>query len=207
MSGKLRSQGADVRSIFIRAPVKFSTPSKKSSTVKKKETITKYDATASSYEELYGEEQEFKYDAVVSFLHKKLDLALDLGCGTGMFLSKLGDFASEMVGADVSRNMLAKAKFKGAHLVLADAENLPFKQGVFDSLFAITVLQLVPNFKKALQEIRRVLKDKGIFVCSFIKKAEESRSLLKELESFGFEKVKVIDDEALKDIIAFTIKC
>lgn len=45
-----------------------------------------------------------------------------------------------------------------------DIQNLPFKDGTYDFIFASHVLEHIPNDRKALQEIRRILKPNGIAV-------------------------------------------
>jgi hypothetical protein len=45
-----------------------------------------------------------------------------------------------------------------------DIQNLPFENGTYDFIFASHVLEHIPNDRKALLEIRRVLKPNGIAV-------------------------------------------
>ncbi|NPB06756.1 MAG: methyltransferase domain-containing protein, partial [Aquificae bacterium] len=56
---------------------------------------------------------------------------LDVGTGTGEVLKKLGSYPHLRVGIDLSEGMLKKAKEKcgECHFLLADAENMPFKEG------------------------------------------------------------------------------
>ncbi|MHC1586232.1 MAG: class I SAM-dependent methyltransferase [Candidatus Hecatellaceae archaeon] len=121
-----------------------------------------YDATAESYDDLYREEQYAKYRAAFKLLgNLKASTILDAGCGTGLLFSQLKGF-KDLVGVDLSRQMLLKAKQKAAsnpniHLVKCDIEHLPFRSGVFNACFAFTVLQNLPNPRKALRELSRVL--------------------------------------------------
>jgi hypothetical protein len=45
-----------------------------------------------------------------------------------------------------------------------DIQNLPFENGTYDFIFASHVLEHIPNDRKALLEIRRILKPNGIAV-------------------------------------------
>jgi SAM-dependent methyltransferase len=57
--------------------------------------------------------------------------ALEVGCGTGLILGRVAEFASEAAGIDLSGGMLAKAAARGLRVVQASATELPFKDGAF----------------------------------------------------------------------------
>lgn len=129
----------------------------------KREVEAYYDVTADSYDRLHGEEQRAKYaEALKALEGKAWKTILDAGCGTGLLFSELGRFES-LVGVDLSRRMLEKArkkiKGKNVHLVRCDVENLPFKPGVFEACFLFTVAQNLPNPLKAFQELGRVARE------------------------------------------------
>ncbi len=84
-------------------------------------------------------------------------LILDVGVGTGRFSKPLSDLGFEMVGIDLSRKMLAKARQKGIrNLILADANNMPFKDRTFDASIIVHVLHLLPNWLSVISEMGRV---------------------------------------------------
>ncbi|RLG57325.1 MAG: malonyl-[acyl-carrier protein] O-methyltransferase BioC, partial [Hadesarchaea archaeon] len=91
----------------------------------------RYDETAKIYDKRYEEIQHAKYRLVLENLPSKIKRLLDLGCGTGMFLNELSSRSEFVVGLDVSSEMLEVAKGRAgrAHLVLADADALPFIDG------------------------------------------------------------------------------
>ncbi len=64
------------------------------------------------------------------------------------------------VGVDISLGMLRRAP-KGLLLVRGDAENLPIKDGSFDSVSIAFGLRNVPDKLAALREFNRVLKPGG----------------------------------------------
>lgn len=85
---------------------------------------------------------------------------LDVGCGTGMIIESLGEIA-EMWGVDKENEAIKICKKRGVKNVLkGSAENLPFKEGVFDVITALDVLEHT-NDEKSLREFYRVLKPKG----------------------------------------------
>lgn len=122
-----------------------------------------YNRTAHIYDLRYENEQRSKFRAVLNNLNVDSDsLVLDLGCGTGLLLSELRG-AKEIVGLDISREMLHRAKrivsvIENIHLVLGDADHVPLRCSHFDLVFAITLLQNIPNPSSTLQEIKRITK-------------------------------------------------
>jgi len=86
---------------------------------------------------------------------------LDVGVGTGRFSKPLSNLGFEMVGIDLSRKMMLKAKQKGVrNLILADAHRMPFNDGTFDASIIIHVLHLLPDWLGVVQEMGRVTKSK-----------------------------------------------
>ena len=106
---------------------------------------------------------------------------LDNGCGTGLFLPKLGEYS---VGLDISSELLSEARSRVKQgLVQADSENLPFRDNVFDSTVSCTVIQNVPSPNLMVSESARVTKPAGLIVISSLKrvyKEDEFRDLFKE---------------------------
>ncbi len=90
-----------------------------------------------------------------------LRLILDLGCGTGGNLSLLRQ-RGQVVGLDSSLTALRYAHKKGvAPLIQADGHCLPFRDGVFDWIAVLDVLEHMDDDRAALKEMARVLKPGG----------------------------------------------
>jgi ubiquinone/menaquinone biosynthesis C-methylase UbiE len=89
------------------------------------------------------EQTRFSYltpDAEIDFVHSVLgesQLILDLGCGTGRTMSLMSDKGGNLIGIDVSRQMLVLARRAGLTVLLASAFHLPFSDGVFDAVISI----------------------------------------------------------------------
>jgi SAM-dependent methyltransferase len=93
------------------------------------------------------------------------ELALDIGCGPGGFLSPLSLRAGRVMGFDLSLGMLARAR-KGtphgqAHLAAADIQALPLVSDSLDVVVAAFMLYHVPHLDRALRELSRVLQSGG----------------------------------------------
>ena len=95
---------------------------------------------------------------------------LDLGCGDGMFTWILATRGARAVGIDIDRRMLraAAARAAGAgvrsRFVEGRVERLPFRDGAFDVVVAVTVLCLVDDVHAAAREAVRVLRPGGRLV-------------------------------------------
>jgi ubiquinone/menaquinone biosynthesis C-methylase UbiE len=77
---------------------------------------------------------------------------LDIGAGDGLITFLLGakGIDNEQSGVDIARS-------KGVDVVLGDVYNIPFKDGEFESVTMIDVLEHLEDPIKALQEVKRVL--------------------------------------------------
>lgn len=93
---------------------------------------------------------------------------LDVGCGTGILLSRLPDDCRR-VGVDISLEMLndAKKRFPEILFIQADMGRLPFRRGVFDSVTCRAVIQHLEKPEASLSQIRMLLRPRGSLV-SFV---------------------------------------
>lgn len=85
----------------------------------------------------------------------------DLGCGSGLALSW---FTGDKIGIDFSRELL-KVAHRGPDYVLADVESSPFRNGSFDLVLCLDVIEHLPSLK-IVEEAHRILVRKGILVLS-----------------------------------------
>lgn len=87
---------------------------------------------------------------------------LDIGCGWGEFAQAFGKKID--MGVDIApRDLYVAAKgsmYK--NLTLADARNLPFSDNSFASVISISTFEHIPNPKKLLSEMYRLIKPSGI---------------------------------------------
>jgi SAM-dependent methyltransferase len=94
---------------------------------------------------------------------------LEVGVGTGRIALPLHRRGRRIVGIDLSLPMLDRYRAKAAALGLpppavlrADATRLPFRDAVADAVLEVHVLHLVPAWRQALDEARRVLVPGGV---------------------------------------------
>ncbi len=93
---------------------------------------------------------------------------LDAGCGTGIFTLDFLDRESQVVGLDISDQMLKHAiKTTSGHSfskIQGDMISLPFKDNSFDKSVSITALEFVADAKSAIDELVRVTRPGGYIV-------------------------------------------
>src|SRR3972149_2213601 len=105
-------------------------------------------------------------DYMISKVLERSMRALELGCGTGGSTAVHARELSELVATDFSREMVRRAAKRRTadrvHFTVADASRLPFRDAAFDAVFSRGVLlSYVPEPRRALREIRRVMRPGG----------------------------------------------
>jgi SAM-dependent methyltransferase len=93
---------------------------------------------------------------------------LEVGCGNGALLQLLKERGLEAVGVDASKSGIERCAATGVRASCLDVstESLPFADDTFDLILSLETFEHLMNPYYALQEIRRVLKQDGRFVCS-----------------------------------------
>jgi len=92
---------------------------------------------------------------------------LDVGCGDGTHSLGAAAAGARVTGVDASPEMLeaarkrAKERGVGAALEVGDARSLPFADGTFDVVLAVTVLCFIEDVDLAIGEMARVLRPGG----------------------------------------------
>ncbi len=135
---------------------------------------------------------------------------MDVGCGSGLFFKEVAAQAELVVGVDVSRKLLLKAKeqveaFSNVFVLQADADHLPFRDGFFGAVFAFTVLQNMPKPSETLNELKRVAKVSGRVVVTGLKKAFPLEYLWMFWMSSGLKVTAFVDDEAVNCYVAVLV--
>lgn len=128
-----------------------------------------YDAFAETYEA--KRDGRSRYHDLLDEL--EIDLALpyvrdqevlEVGCGTGLLLRRFADVAKRAVGIDLSTEMLARARARGLDVHEGSAERLPVASATFDVAVSFKTLPHVPNLRRALSEMARVVRPGGVVI-------------------------------------------
>ncbi len=98
----------------------------------------------------------------------KAKTVLELATGTGMIAKNIVNAAAHIEATDASAEMIAEAKRDNhstkLHFSVQDMFRLPYTEESFDVVIVSNALHIVPQPEKALQEIKRVLKDDGVLI-------------------------------------------
>ena len=138
---------------------------------------------------------------------------LEVGCGNGRTLKDIINITTNLTGIDHDAKAIQDAKlnfknFSDVHLLVAQAEKLPFKDKSFDFVICMTTFA---NFGKKkfiiLDEMKRVLQDNGkIIISVFSEDAFNERMKLYKNLNAPIKKIKeggkIIFDESLGDNVS-----
>lgn len=102
---------------------------------------------------------ELRAQAALKALDGSDGLVLDLGCHDGYLAPRIRNY----FGLDIALPALKRVK---KPRVWGDANRIPFKNGSFDFILCLEVLEHVYNRVKVLKECGRVLRDDGKLVLS-----------------------------------------
>jgi ubiquinone/menaquinone biosynthesis C-methylase UbiE len=125
-----------------------------------------YDATRA----LHPNVAERLTDALAREIRAVGDRVLEPGIGTGRIARPVAERGVRVTGADISRLMMEQlaAQLTPRHttvdLVLADATRLPFAPGAFPAVMVCHLLHLIPAWRSAIAELRRVLGSGGVIL-------------------------------------------
>ncbi len=174
---------------------------------KKREVMLYYNQTAAGYDAQYAEEQNMKIRAALSNVHLKENrLILDMGCGTGLLFPYIADKAKLLVGIDTSAKLLKRAQKRARQnpnvtLIQADADHTPFKNQTFHIVFAITLLQNMPDPTATLKEIGRITKPKAVIILTTLKKKFTQKAIIKLLKKTKLKITTLKTTPKIKDHI------
>ncbi len=139
---------------------------------------------------------------------------LDLGCGTGYGSAEISKSAASVTGLDISADAIAYVKQtytqSKMRFMLGSAAAIPVRNASFDLVVAFEVIEHIEEWRKLLEEARRVLAPGGQLVVSTPNKSyyAESRKLsgpnpFHEHE-FEFSEFKAALEEYFPHVLLFT---
>ena len=170
--------------------------------MKNKEILTTektWDAIAKSFDVT----RKKPWPQVIHFLNElsKTDTIVDIGCGNGRHTIPSAERCKEVIGIDISQNLLNivnnkcnEKKLKNVSLIHANMVNIPLKNNSFDAILYIASLHNIKgrdNRIRSLQEINRILKKDGKALISVWSRWQDKfrfyflKKLFNKKEEFG----------------------
>lgn len=116
-------------------------------------------------------DEEWHREFVVMPALEKMELrpeheVLEIGCGSGLFLTEIDKVVKRCVGADFSETIMKSFEIKGEKVKCA-AHDLPFDDNSFDRILMYGVVVCFPSFdyfKRVVDRCIKMLRKNGIFL-------------------------------------------
>ena len=106
------------------------------------------------------------FRAETDYLRRRLEgcqTVLSVGCGPAVIEAALGKIGFRVTGLDVTPDVLGCAP-DGIRTVVAHAEDMPFPPASFDAVIFVASLQFIADWRTAVAQAARVLRDGGRLV-------------------------------------------
>jgi len=130
--------------------------------------IRVFDSLASDYDTWFEKEGKLIFASEVEALRQVLPLLpkpwIEVGVGSGRFAQALGSG----IGLDPSSKLLEMARYRGVSVFLGRGEAIPFKDGVFGTVFFVVTLCFVDSPSRTLGEAARLLRSGGKVILGMV---------------------------------------
>jgi len=121
---------------------------------------------------IFNKESELgNLEANLHFLNETLVIdeevkILEIGSGRGGLLNYLYHQGYDVKGVDINCSRVEESKrlYGNLPLTVVDSEVLPFADNSFDVVMSFDVFEHIPDSNNHLQEVKRVLKDQGVYL-------------------------------------------
>ncbi|PID13859.1 SAM-dependent methyltransferase [Sporosarcina sp. P34] len=135
----------------------------------------------------------------------KEDKLLDLGAGVGYISLPISKYVDEVTALDFDEDILKYLETKAGEngitnikTLVSDFKDIQLRNEIVDKAVASISLHEVKPLSLALDEIYRVLKNKGVFLCIELEKSESSKGprvsskdMKENVLNAGFENVEI----------------
>jgi ubiquinone/menaquinone biosynthesis C-methylase UbiE len=145
-----------------------------------------WDRFAKYYDSFINKVFRKSYSFILQTIESDLNLnhdVLEIGTGTGIIPFTICSKVFSLVATDISPEMvrvakqkLLKTKIKNIDFQIQDSYNLTFKDKSFDIVIASNLLHLLYDPEKPLNEVKRIMKDNGIFIAPTLCAGENAKS-------------------------------
>ncbi len=88
--------------------------------------------------------------------------ALELGAGDGAQSKLIAQYCQQLLSTDLNEDRLERDPYPKVTYNICDAMDIPFESTRFDLIYSSNLFEHVPDPKRALYEMKRVLRDDGV---------------------------------------------
>lgn len=109
------------------------------------------------------------------------------------------DISGEMV-SEFKKKILTIKDSSQIELLLADIENLPFRDNSFNLIFSVTSFQNLPNILKGIQESLRITKSFSPIKFSILRKKLNLNRIINLLRPY-VKNLEIVNNKDMEDVI------
>jgi len=159
--------------------------------------------------------QNYRFSLCIDLIKKynlRVANILDIGCSLGQFTYQLIPLSSNIIGIDISKEAILKAKkkyskYKNPKFKIGSLPNLSYSNNKFNLVICLEVLYYLDKYEriKALNEINRILKKQGFFLISVVLNKEPYFSI-NEIKSLLNSKFEILESKYLYSNIYYPIE-
>lgn len=149
------------------------------------------------------------YKSILENIDSELNVnqtVLEIGTGTGIIPFAIYSKVSSIVATDISPDMIKIAAQKQVDLNIRnivfqvqDSYNLTFPDKSFDVVIASNLLHLLYEPEKPIAEVKRVMKDNGIFIAPTFCVGENTKSRVISTVAGKISGFKIINNWSIRD--------
>ena len=150
------------------------------------DTMKQWDEIYKQYGKFPVNPQEGIEKVVQIFKEHNVKRVLDLGCGSGRHIIYLAERGFEVYGIDIAemgikitKDWLDEKNLKADLKIGSIYETLPYEDKFFDAVISIRVIYhaRIEDIRKAIKEIERVLKPRGLVFVTVRKRVPKTKRL------------------------------
>ncbi|MBU2554236.1 MAG: class I SAM-dependent methyltransferase [Bacteroidetes bacterium] len=170
-----------------------------------------WDRFAKYYDSFIDKVFRNTYQTILENIGSELNFShdvLEIGTGTGIIPFSICSKVSSIVATDISPEMvrianqkLKRLKIKNIDFQIQDSYNLTFPDKTFDVIIASNLLHLLYDPEKPINEIKRVMKDNGIFIAPTLCVGENTKSKIIATIIASLSGIKVVNKWSYKNFL------
>ncbi len=168
-----------------------------------------WDKFANNYDSFIKNTVDKTYNTILANIDLELDISknvLEIGTGTGIISFSICSKVSSIVATDISPEMIRIANqkqkdsnIKNIDFQVQDSYNLTFPDKSFDIVIASNLLHLLYEPEKPIKEVKRVLKDNGIFIAPTFCVGDNIKSTIISNVAGFFSGFKIVNKWSIND--------